>query len=307
MNIKNCEFCEKEFTFIRNSQKYCCENCRNKAKAKRIAKPPLEKECKICGNKFIAKGKARHSVFCSDKCRNKRHNIIKKCEICGKEFFADKTTKTCSKECTSEYIARNKRVYMICNICGKTYWVHKSRENKSKFCSMECYRESRRTGQKHNCVCSNKNCNNTFYKAPSLQKKHKWNFCSYECMGVVYRKSGAFSGENAPAYVGLYGNRKKKYYGPNWLEQRRKVRERDNYTCQLCGITEEEYGKELSVHHKIPFVIFVNYEEANDLDNLESLCEPCHRIVHSGDNHPSKFREIYNYKVEELKDEDFIF
>ncbi|MCM3692454.1 HNH endonuclease [Neobacillus niacini] len=83
----------------------------------------------------------------------------------------------------------------------------------------------------------------------------------------------------------------KKYYGPNWLHQRKRARKRDSYTCQnpSCRITEKEYGQELSVHHKVPFVYFNDYSEANKLDNLVSLCEPCHRKAHVGKQHPLKF------------------
>ncbi|WP_273717076.1 HNH endonuclease [Alkalihalobacillus pseudalcaliphilus] len=81
----------------------------------------------------------------------------------------------------------------------------------------------------------------------------------------------------------------KKYYGSNWLEQRRRCRDRDNYRCVDCGITENEYEKEMSVHHVIPFVYFSDYKEANKLSNLVSVCEDCHRVRHSGEGHPSKF------------------
>lgn len=47
---------------------------------------------------------------------------------------------------------------------------------------------------------------------------------------------------------------RKKYYGVNWLHQRRMARKRDNYKCAKCGIHEDSYGQELSVHHIEPFV-----------------------------------------------------
>ncbi len=62
-------------------------------------------------------------------------------------------------------------------------------------------------------------------------------------------------------------------YGRDWLQIRKKVFNRDNFTCQRCGITQEEYGKrELDVHHKKPFDIFKD----NSLANLKTLCRPCH-------------------------------
>jgi len=67
------------------------------------------------------------------------------------------------------------------------------------------------------------------------------------------------------------------YRGPNWQEQRRKARKRDNYTCQDCGITEASLGSELNVHHKHPYHEFDdNWKAANELDNLISLCSSCH-------------------------------
>jgi len=67
------------------------------------------------------------------------------------------------------------------------------------------------------------------------------------------------------------------YRGPNWQQQRRKARKRDNYTCQDCGVTEASLGQELNVHHLRPYHEFDdNWKEANKLDNLISLCLPCH-------------------------------
>lgn len=38
--------------------------------------------------------------------------------------------------------------------------------------------------------------------------------------------------------------------------------------------------KELNI---IPFIAFESFEEANKLDNLTCLCEPCHREAHRGE------------------------
>lgn len=96
-------------------------------------------------------------------------------------------------------------------------------------------------------------------------------------MGTFYSSSGMFSGENSGTWAGGDIN----YYGPNWYSQRRKARARDDYTCQDCGITETEYGSELSVHHIVPLRDF-NGDWQKALSNLISLCEyPCHRNRHS--------------------------
>jgi len=106
-------------------------------------------------------------------------------------------------------------------------------------------------------------------------------------MTEFYRSdSYKYKGENSPTWAGGDID----YYGANWYEQRRKAREREGYCCKDCGITEEELGKELSVHHIIPFRMFDDYRKANELDNLVAICEPCHRKRHSGEGHPSKYR-----------------
>lgn len=67
------------------------------------------------------------------------------------------------------------------------------------------------------------------------------------------------------------------YYGENWIQQNQRARQRDHFTCQRCGITESQLGKNLDVHHVKPFKLCANHKEANRLENLISLCPPCHR------------------------------
>lgn len=64
-------------------------------------------------------------------------------------------------------------------------------------------------------------------------------------------------------------------YGPGWPRQRKLARERDHFTCQICG--QVEAGKAHHVHHKTPFRNFASTEAANQLDNLITLCPACHR------------------------------
>ncbi len=78
-------------------------------------------------------------------------------------------------------------------------------------------------------------------------------------------------------------------YGVLWLLQRRRVRSRDNYMCQLCGATEEELGEQMNVHHIVPF----RETHDNTLENLICLCgnhgsNNCHILC---EYHPEKCPE----------------
>ncbi len=77
-------------------------------------------------------------------------------------------------------------------------------------------------------------------------------------------------------------------YGPNWQEQRQKVRQRDGCRCTQCG-AKEPPDREHDVHHLRPFRTFgyvrgINefYLQANVLSNLTLVCRNCHRRLESG-------------------------
>ena len=76
--------------------------------------------------------------------------------------------------------------------------------------------------------------------------------------------------------------------GPNWASQRNKARARDGYRCRHCGAPERP-DRQHDVHHLKPFREFAylpgqntRYAEANQLDNLVTLCAPCHRQAEAG-------------------------
>ncbi len=72
-------------------------------------------------------------------------------------------------------------------------------------------------------------------------------------------------------------------YGANWQTQRAKALERDNHHCQTCG-TAARPNQGLHVHHIRPFRDFPpgRVDEANQLDNLVTLCPSCHRRAEQG-------------------------
>jgi len=58
-----------------------------------------------------------------------------------------------------------------------------------------------------------------------------------------------------------------------WKNIRKQILERDNYTCQYCGIQRKEH---MQINH-------INGNPKNHSpDNLEVICSSCHKITHSG-------------------------
>jgi len=81
-------------------------------------------------------------------------------------------------------------------------------------------------------------------------------------------------GEDNPRYKN--GHRE---YGHGWDTIREDIIERDG-ACQSCGISreecEDEYGRDLHVHHVIPARKFDDPDKQNDPKNLIALCPDCH-------------------------------
>ncbi len=66
-------------------------------------------------------------------------------------------------------------------------------------------------------------------------------------------------------------------YGDDWEAIRMLIYKRDNYTCQECGLKQEDCKYTFHVHHIIPFLISLD----NSMKNLTTLCPPCHKRVES--------------------------
>ena len=94
-------------------------------------------------------------------------------------------------------------------------------------------------------------------------------FCSREC------RRAWTEAEREPPRVVL--EPRPEYRGGDWEVQAERARKRDRYTCRICGITEEELGRKLDVHHILPFSWFRDPRQANRLSNLISVCPSCHR------------------------------
>jgi hypothetical protein len=92
----------------------------------------------------------------------------------------------------------------------------------------------------------------------------------------------SFGGRTGPAHHAWRGGHSDgAYYGASWWDIRPKVLKRDDKRCQICGIPQSEhrdkYGRGLEVHHITPFGSFDDHKTANQLNNLITMCQLCHR------------------------------
>lgn len=266
----DCAYCEKVF-FAYNkgkaTKKYCNSKCAGAAK-----KNGKEYKCASCEKKvYRTDSNIKKEIFCSKECAYKNRTGIKKpknllpfeCPICEETIyllpFQIKNRKVCSTTCRDKLRSINGTVIVECSCCDKKIEKKQFRINRNK----------------------------------------EFVFCSDDCMKKHFRETDFMKGENHPNYIGL----RKKYYGPNWENQRRKALKRDGFQCVECKMSQEEhkekYKSDLTVHHKVPFLLHETYLEANKLSNLECLCKKCHGFKHKGDLYPAN----YKHKVLDTKTE----
>ena len=257
-----CAHCREEFTAPPSqSRKYCSRKCYWEAKRKE----KIECICSQCGKTFISRP-SRNTTYCSWECyaASRQSPAFKKtCPTCNTPFEvpAHKSDQAyCSRECVPQCLKDEAcHTAYICEQCGKSFEDFISQPR--KYCSTECAIEaSITTPYTHICTY----CGEEYETDKKAQQ-----FCSTVCAGKAKR------GENHFNWSGGHP----KYYGPNWKDQRYKVLQRDNHTCQLCGYQPDE-DTTLDVHHIVPLSKFDDgWESANSLDNLISLCHHCHMLV----------------------------
>lgn len=73
---------------------------------------------------------------------------------------------------------------------------------------------------------------------------------------------------------------------------RRRIRKRDNYTCQMCGVRRDRknrYRVKLHVHHIVRFID--DTSKRYDLRNGITLCAKCHRKTYGKE---AQFADKFN-------------
>jgi endogenous inhibitor of DNA gyrase (YacG/DUF329 family) len=248
----------------------------------------MKVKCDNCG-KIVeqrpASIKKRRNHFCSRECaiewrRRNSTEVEIKCDYCG-EITEKKLSEVkgsthhfCSRICHQNWQRNHRKehptyasVEVVCEYCGKTFLRQQGQIKRYKrhFCSMKCTRLAAINRIKTTCA----NCGKEIEVHPSKLKANKNVFCSRECAdpfnGKVQR------GENHPNWQGGLTNQKYCYKFDNTLKE--KVREKYGRQCFLCGKSEKDNGRKLSVHH-------VDFDKARGCNGkkwlLVPLCSCCH-------------------------------
>jgi predicted nucleic acid-binding Zn ribbon protein len=113
-----CPHCKKEFKKEKNSQRYCSQECCEKAKELRYEQAKEERKeqavCIVCGKTFKRKTYER---TCSEECKKvlmKKDEVV--CKTCGKPFLPTKEhRKFCSAKCKekAKYVPKEKKPKLL--------------------------------------------------------------------------------------------------------------------------------------------------------------------------------------------------
>lgn len=105
---------------------------------------------------------------------------------------------------------------------------------------------------------------------------------------VSESKRGRFGGHKNPAWRGgVTPLRQRLYKRDEWRKLVAETLKRDNYTCARCGVYRAKSEPKLVTHHIRAFATHPSLRF--DPANLVTLCEKCHRWVHSKANKARRF------------------
>ncbi len=177
------------------------------------------------------------------------------CQVCGNAFesrtpyTSNKPPKYCSWDC--QHLSMRKQSPRKCLICDTEFY---SRYPNAKYCSHACFIEAHK--QRSLIICPI--CGIEFSR-----DKKAIIYCSQECYGKSLLSQFPRVGKEFSKAV------------------RKAIKERDNYTCVLCGSTHK-----IQVDH----ILAIGLGGDNSIENGRVLCSDCHK--HKTTEDRAKIRAI---------------
>ena len=175
-----------------------------------------------------------------------------------------------------------KRFNRICLVCGSIELKLVKRGNPKFLCSPTCKkkRKADKWRKDHPLNTSPINCGwctNEFVPHPLV--RYKARYCSIQCRRKGYSERIKEFYKRHPRKKAEYNRdaRQQKKWNGNWY----KALQRDNFTCQFCGIS----GEQNTLHRRIILVHHLDGEgekqgKNHSLDNLITSCYDCHEGLH---------------------------
>lgn len=286
---KRCEKCRK--LRVARKQKACYEKLRDQVRREH----ELRKCCE-CGSCPTSKGKRGPAGLRCDLCNKKRHQEVRRakyqqsknrhrltCKRCGVEFTCCLARQAyCSRACM--HLGQRKQVVVECarQGCGKHFVARKGEiANGRRYCSRECTYNPKKP-------CKNPACQKLF-RPKYARGKRLWMgkglYCSRECFfnhrfGPNRRRKPSSTAARKSALCTSL-RKKCKILGVPHDPQctREAVCERDNWTCQMCGIAcvKEHGAKPLpaAAEHDHMIALTTPGSPGNVFPNSQCLCRSC--------------------------------
>lgn len=113
-------------------------------------------------------------------------------------------------------------------------------------------------------------------KETIVRANHLQRCCTKSCgclhKDISIEQGEKSTGKNNPRYIdGEHCGK----YTKEILKLKEKIRKRDNYACQECGMTQGEHKKK---YNRILHVHHIDGNDANNVEeNMTTLCYKCHR------------------------------
>lgn len=143
------------------------------------------------------------------------------------------------------------------------------------------------------CMCAN--CGAFLRRPPSKISRCEKQYCDVVCKNMHMR------GEENPQWKG--GTKSKTF--SEWLmnqadykDWRKQVLERDNYTCQITGLTKDE--TQLDVHHILPKAEF--QDMALEPNNGITLSKEAHDLIHKLIREGHDYQDAVEVAKERIKE-----
>lgn len=219
------------------------------------------------------------------------------CKECGKEIEDKYHIRIyCSRSCHDRGRAKNfkeSRPKVICKQCGSIFSIqkcmltNKNRTNKGWFCSNRCqtrYYANIRIDPNNKIERTCKQCGCIFI-IHKCQLNEKYRF-----KGIFCSRSCRYKYDLSPGGRWYTEDIENKYNSTFNKSFKEGIRERDNYTCALCG---KEDSKD--IHH-------IDYNKKNSVENnCIVLCSSCHaRTNFNREEWKKIFEEIINSRRREF-------